>query len=385
LSTGPAYIKLVFFNGKGRQRRDMAPRIPRGIRIACAAAALAVAGCQETERSLNGLFPKADAPVPAELAKTMQTKGMAAAAPVFLRIFKEESKLEVWKEAANGRYDLLSTYDICKWSGVLGPKIKEGDRQAPEGFYTVNPYQMNPKSDYYLSFNMGFPNAFDRAHGRTGTHLMVHGACSSAGCYSMTDENVAEIYALARDAFKGGQRNFQIQAFPFRMTPENMARHRGDPNIEFWRMLKEGSDHFEITRVPPKVDVCEKRYVFNRIAADDKPFKADQPCPQTTQPDTLALAYAAKQAKDGKAYQEEIRKLAFKEMFANRTPPDIDNAAQGSLAAARGADTADAARAAESQARAEGGIPVPEPAPRIEETPPPPKKRGLLALFGVKG
>lgn len=344
-------------------------------RIFAAALALTVAGCQETERSLGGLFPKADVPVPAELVKVMKVKGMAATAPVLVRIFKEESELEVWKETANGRYDLLSAYEICKWSGVLGPKIKEGDRQAPEGFYVVNPYQMNPNSDYHLSFNMGFPNAYDRAYGRTGTHLMVHGACSSAGCYSMTDERIAQVYALARDAFKGGQRNFQIQAFPFRMTPENMARHRNDPNIDFWRMLKEGSDHFEITRVPPKVDVCEKRYVFNRIAEDEKPFKADAACPATTQPDTLALAFAARQTRDGKLYEEAVRKLAFQELLANRAPPRDDEAQS---AAAEPVDP-------DLTVRAEGAIPVPEPAPRLEEAAPAPKKRGLLAWFGVKG
>ncbi len=144
--------------------------------------------------------------------------------------------------------------------------MEEGDRQAPEGFYTVTPAQMNPNSNYYLSFNIGYPNAYDRSLGRTGSNLMVHGACSSAGCYSMTDEDAGEIFALARDAFRGGQRAFQIQAFPFRMTPENMARHRDDPNMDFWRMLKDGYDTFELTRVPPKVDVCDRRYVFNADA-----------------------------------------------------------------------------------------------------------------------
>ena len=141
--------------------------------------------------------------------------------------------MEIWKQRADGRYGLLKTYSICKWSGALGPKKKEGDRQAPEGFYTVTPAQMNPNSNYYLSFNIGYPNAYDRALGRTGSNLMVHGACSSAGCYSMTDEDAGEIFALARDAFRGGQRAFEIQAFPFRMTPENLAKHRDDPEHGF--------------------------------------------------------------------------------------------------------------------------------------------------------
>ena len=185
---------------------------------------------------------------------------------MLVRLYKQEAELEVWKQDAGGRYELLRTYPICRWSGELGPKIKEGDRQAPEGFYNITPAQMNPNSQFYLSFNMGFPNAFDKAHGRTGAHLMVHGDCSSRGCYAMTDDQVGEIYSLARESFFGGQRSFQVQAYPFRMTPANFAKHRNNPNIPFWRMLKEGSDHFEITRQEPAVEVCEKRYVFNAQA-----------------------------------------------------------------------------------------------------------------------
>ena len=122
---------------------------------------------------------------------------------------------------------------------------------------------MNPNSNYYLAFNTGYPNAFDRAWGRTGSELMVHGDCSSRGCYAMTDEQIQEIYALARDSFFGGQKEFQFQAYPFRMTALNMAKHRNNPNFAFWKMLKEGYDHFEVTHQEPKVDVCEKRYVFD--------------------------------------------------------------------------------------------------------------------------
>src|SRR4029077_679994 len=126
--------------------------------------------------------------------------------------------------------------------------------------------QMNPKSKYYLAFNIGYPNAFDRAWGRTGAELMVHGDCSSRGCYAMTDEQIGEIYALGRESFFGGQRAFQVQAYPFRMTSANMAKHRNNPNMPFWRMIKQGYDAFEVTKLEPKVDFCEKRYVFNAQA-----------------------------------------------------------------------------------------------------------------------
>src|ERR1044071_148163 len=158
---------------------------------------------------------------------------------------------------------MLKTYPICRWSGGLGPKVKEGDRQAPEGFYTITPGQMNPNSNYYLAFNTGYPNAFDRAWGRSGSELMVHGDCSSRGCYAMTDEQMVEIYALARESFFAGQRSFQLQAYPFRMTALNMAKHRNNPSYPFWKMLKVGYDHFEATKQEPRVDVCEKRYVFD--------------------------------------------------------------------------------------------------------------------------
>lgn len=254
-------------------------------------AALFISGCNETLEDISPTSEKANKPLPAKVVQTLKAKGMSTTSPIMIRIFKEEAVLEVWKQKDNGRYDLAATYDICKWSGRLGPKFVEGDRQAPEGFYTVRPYQMNPRSSYHLSFNIGFPNNYDRAHGRTGQHLMVHGACSSAGCYSMTDKQVEEIYAFARDAFKGGQEAFQIQAFPFRMTAGNMARYKDDPNYEFWTMLKEGYDHFELTKVPPKVDVCGKRYVFNAMPEAGKTFNPVAACPPMSRSATLEAAY----------------------------------------------------------------------------------------------
>ena len=252
---------------------------------------LAVAGCNE--KSMTDFVPQgANKQLPAKILADMRAKGMNREAPIVGRIFKEENVVEVWKQKTNGRYDIIATYPICRYSGKLGPKYTEGDRQAPEGFYTVRPGQMNPKSGYHLSFNIGYPNTYDRANGRTGSNLMVHGACSSSGCYSMNDPQIEEIYAFARDAFKGGQTEFQIQAFPFRMTAANMARYRNDPNYEFWKMLKVGYDNFEITKVPPKVDVCEKRYVFNQVAPDGQKFNPTGACPISTTPDPLKVAYA---------------------------------------------------------------------------------------------
>jgi murein L,D-transpeptidase YafK len=218
---------------------------------------------------------------------------MDAKSPMVVRIYKEEAELEVWKwRKIDRKYALYKKYDICAYSGELGPKIKEGDRQAPEGFYTIVPGLMNPKSNYYLAFNLGYPNAFDRAHNRTGSHLMVHGSCSSRGCYAMEDDQIEEIYQLGRESFSAGQRSFQVQAFPFRMTDANMARHSNSPHADFWRMLKEGADHFEATKQPPKVDVCGKRYVFNAVAADGETFVPDEACPPYSVPEPIARAVA---------------------------------------------------------------------------------------------
>jgi len=257
-------------------------------------AGLSLAGC--TGSTFEDVSAKANKNLPSQILATMTAKGMKRDAPVMARIFKEEGKVEIWKQKTNGRYDVIAEYDICKWSGKLGPKFVEGDRQAPEGFYTVRPSQMNPNSSYHLAFNMGYPNAYDRAHGRSGTNLMVHGACSSSGCYAVTDEQIEQIYAFGRDAFKGGQTEFQIQAFPFRMTAANMARYRNDPNYAFWKNLKEGYDNFEITKVPPKVDVCEKRYVFNAVADGNAKFSPTGACPSFTQPDSLKTAYRSYQS-----------------------------------------------------------------------------------------
>jgi murein L,D-transpeptidase YafK len=235
-----------------------------------ALAALASSG----ERVSAGDLPKHEAPIPAATLALIRAKDTTPAAPILIRTYKKEAELEVWKKARNGRFVLLKTFPICRWSGQLGPKRTQGDRQTPEGFYTITPKQMNPNSAYYLSFNIGYPNAYDRAHGGSGAYLMVHGTCSSAGCYAMTDGQIAEIYALAREAFVGGQQAFQFQAYPFRMTAENMVKYRSDSNIGFWRQLKEGSDRFEATGEEPIVTVSAGRYVFKPAKDPDKEARA---------------------------------------------------------------------------------------------------------------
>lgn len=227
------------------------------------AAALVVAGVLAACQDSNGLrSARAYQPIPADTLALIQSKGSSKNAPILIRTYKKESELEIWKQTADGSYVHLKTYPMCRWSGQLGPKKREGDRQVPEGFYSITPAQMNPNSNYYLSFNVGYPNAYDRSKGYTGSMIMVHGDCSSAGCFSMTDEQIAEIYAIAREAFAGGQQAIQMQSMPFRMSPENLAKHRVDPNMPFWKEIKEGYDQFEVSKREPRVAVCNGRYTF---------------------------------------------------------------------------------------------------------------------------
>ena len=226
-----------------------------------ASATVLLAGCPGIGGSGN-IVP-ALKQLPAETQVLLAKSGMKQESPLFVRIFKEESQLEIWKAKDDGRYYHFKTYPICNWSGELGPKVQAGDKQAPEGFYTVTPGQMNPNSQFHLAFNLGFPNSFDKVNGRTGSALMVHGDCRSAGCFAMTDALIEEIYALARESFRGGQTKFHVHAFPFRMTEENMKRHRDSKWYGFWKSLKQGYDDFELARTPPSVAVCSRQYLVN--------------------------------------------------------------------------------------------------------------------------
>jgi murein L,D-transpeptidase YafK len=269
---------------------------------AAIAAATGLAGCNPgTTPAASGRHMQ---PLSERIGAELRAKNMEKGSPILVRIFKEEAELDVWKQDRTGRFALFHTYPICRWSGELGPKIREGDRQAPEGFYTITPGLMNPNSNYYLAINTGFPNTYDRANGHTGALLMIHGDCSSSGCYAMTDEQIADIYSLARESFFGGQRSFQVEAFPFRMTPLNMARHHNSPHMAFWQMLKQGYDHFEVTHREPKVDVCEKRYVFD--AESMAQFDPAERCPAYKVPEAIAAAVQDRQRRDDSLTAELI-------------------------------------------------------------------------------
>ncbi len=305
--------------------------------VAIAAVALVLAGCSD-------LLPRnstarAVQPMKQSLISALNAIGSTPAAPMMIRVFKQSNEFEVWKQTSSGQFKLLKTYAICAWSGTLGPKITEGDRQAPEGFYTITPGLMNPNSNYYLAFNTGFPNKFDKSWGRTGANLMVHGDCSSAGCYSMTDESVNEIFMLARETFAGGNTTIQMQIFPFRMTPKNLAAVHDNPNMPFWMDIKEGYDRFELSHTPPKWDVCNKTYVFDLGNPDGSPLDPAAACPARGA-DALAAALSAREAADDAQYKVEVATI---------------EANEAKIAAAKQAD-ADALAAEKARGQAIGGF-----------------------------
>lgn len=196
------------------------------------------------------------------LRQMLAGKSMHLGDRLFIRIFKQSDELEVWLQRDGSRYELFRTYAICHRSGTLGPKQETGDKQSPEGFYTITSAQMNPWSNFHLSFNLGYPNEYDQAWERSGSALMIHGRCSSAGCFAMTDYYMDEIYTLANAALANGQDAFQVHIFPFRMTAENMKLNRSSPWAAFWTNLKEGYDLFEKHHLVPQVTVKDKTYIF---------------------------------------------------------------------------------------------------------------------------
>ena len=218
---------------------------------------------ERTHRRLRADFglPMPGAPDVTRLPERLAEHGVSQGAAIFMRIFKREFELELWMKR-DGVFHRFATYPICRWSGALGPKFKTGDHQAPEGFYSVDASALNPNSSWYRSFNLGYPNAFDAAHGRTGSLIMVHGGCASVGCFAMTNAQMGEIWSLVTGALNAGQKRFQVQVFPFRMTDERLKGYAGHAALPFWQMLKQGHDLFEAGLLPPRISVCKGVYGF---------------------------------------------------------------------------------------------------------------------------
>ena len=236
---------LVIYDRLGEDPDQRAIRLERAQRFATASLGMALPGSPDFS----------------SLSSRLEAHGVKLGSPVFVRIFKRDFELELWMQR-DGRFHKFATYPICRWSGKLGPKMAQGDHQAPEGFYTVDQAALNPNSRWHRSFNLGYPNSFDRSYGRTGSLLMVHGGCSSVGCFAMTNPGIDELWQLTTAALGNGQKRFQVQVFPFRMSEDNLNERSSSPYAQFWRNLKAGYDVFEAENLPPQVSVCSKQYVF---------------------------------------------------------------------------------------------------------------------------
>ena len=244
--------------------------------------------------------------VRASTLRQMETLNMDRAAPVLyphLQGGKHIGGLEAGSKRKVRAAQLISDLQIFRKSR---PKLMQGDHQAPEGFYDITPDQMNPNSSEYLGFNTGFPNAFDRSLGRTGSFLMVHGGCRSAGCYAMTDYAMEEIYGLVDEAFKGGQEKVQLEA-SLRNDRQKTSRdtrlilicHFGRCSrravMRSWRR----SDHRELA-------VCDRRYVFNPVVAGN--LDPSAPCPFGIDSTSVAGAEQSPQSASASIRHQTIKR-----------------------------------------------------------------------------
>ena len=224
------------------------------------AAAAAAAADADVRQRFTRTFKTAQ--LPGDLAAI----GARLGAPMLLRVFKQEREVEVWVQPEDQQtFVLFRIFPICFYSGKLGPKVKEGDMQSPEGFYFVGPAQMRAKSQYHRAIDFAFPNDYDAAQGYTGTELLIHGNCVSSGCYAMTDPFVEQLYELGSTTAATAAQGFWIHAFPFHMTAEALAGQQDSPWLGFWQQLKAGYDAFETSRIPPHIRVEGGRYVVASV------------------------------------------------------------------------------------------------------------------------
>jgi len=184
---------------------------------------------------------------------------------LYLRAFKSEGILEVWgSNGPRSPFRKIHAYEIAAQSGSLGPKLKEGDGQVPEGFYYIN--RFNPFSSYHLSLGLSYPNARDRKVGdpnRPGGDIFIHGNRVSIGCLAMTDPKIEEIYILALEAKKAGQAKIPVHIFPFRF--ENEPASASKDLASFWHSLRPAYDRFERTRFVPNISISRNgEYVVQR-------------------------------------------------------------------------------------------------------------------------
>jgi len=200
------------------------------------------------------------------LKKELSAAAIKSPFKLYITAYKSEGKLEVWLQAAaQKKYQLFKTYNFCASSGTLGPKVKEGDRQTPEGFYYVNAF--NPMSNFYLSLGVDYPNSVDlRRSGKEkpGSDIYIHGNCVTIGCIPLTDEKIKEVYVLAVEAKNSGQQQIPVNIFPFKMTDGNLKKYvvQYPKQTTFWQNLQQGYAYFEKHKTLPAVSQVKGSYVI---------------------------------------------------------------------------------------------------------------------------
>ncbi len=282
---------------------------------------------ENQRRNAEDAKPLAGTPDLAAIEARLNAAGVKIGDPLLIRVFKAEAELEVWMRK-DDRFVLFATYPVCNWSGTIGPKLAEGDKQTPEGFYTVGRQQLHRVGRWPRSLNLGFPNVFDRAQARTGSYILVHGGCSSVGCFAMTNPVIEEIYRLTQGAIIRGQSHVPVHVFPFRMTDEKLAQHTRSEWQGFWRNLKEGYDAFEETRMPPNVRVCDNRYEFDRMA----PGEGAASSPLAACGETIAAVQALEEFFSLARRDPQLRQVGYStreqiwRQAASNVPPHLSQA-----------------------------------------------------------
>ena len=193
---------------------------------------------------------------------------------LYIRSFKYDSQLEVWvKNELKDQFKLFKTYKVCALAGTLGPKRIEGDYQVPEGFYYIN--EFNPKSSFYLSLGLNYPNASDKILSdslRPGSAIYIHGSCVTVGCIPIRDEQIDELYILAAHAKDQGQDFIPVHIFPVRFNKERSVKYlenltKDDPVLKkFANRLEDAFDYFEKYKQLPIVMIDDKgQYSINDV------------------------------------------------------------------------------------------------------------------------
>ncbi len=235
-------------------------------RVVCVilgALALCVASFQDATAARR--IERSQAPVVAAreslLAAEFAAKDLKLGSPVFIRIYKNTSRMELWVQQG-ARYALFKTYGICRWAGGLGPKMHEGDNQSPEGLYHISSEDLIVNPRWHRAMNINYPNRFDVMNGRGGSGILIHGKCASVGCFAIQDANVEEVYDAVRAALHNGQARIPVLALPFSFAKYAPAVEDTAKMNDFWSDLRRADILFDRDRLPPTAYVCDGRYYF---------------------------------------------------------------------------------------------------------------------------